>query len=266
MRAAWLADAVCPGIVHSQVRYKELLRQILQSDVRWLDLGCGHNVIRPWALDPGEDELSLTHLPLLSIGIDSDVAALHANKCTPHRVAASMDALPFPENSFELVTANMVLEHSNDPVALMSEVWRVLSPGGTFVFHTPNKYFPASMIAALLPGDVKSHLVERLTNRRSKDVYPTYYRINTQRQIRRCSQAVGFDVEHLEMLESLSFNRYYALFLFNLLVARLLRWKALRNLQADFLVTLRKPVVATVTQPVTLQSNDRAARAVQSVA
>jgi ubiquinone/menaquinone biosynthesis C-methylase UbiE len=244
MEAPELASAVCPGIVHAQVRYKDLLRQLLQPGVRWLDLGCGHETIRSWALLPGEDELSFTHAPALSVGIDRDGDALRSNRCVPHRVAGDIQALPFADNSFEVVTANMVLEHAENPGALLAEVWRVLRPKGVFVFHTPNKYYPASVLASLIPREIKSRVVALVTRRKEGDVYPTFYRANTPSAISRGSEAVGFRIKHSEMLETLTFTPHRALFVLYLALARLLRWKAFRGLQADFLVMLCKPDVA----------------------
>jgi SAM-dependent methyltransferase len=243
MKARQLASAVCPGIIHAQVRYKDLLRQLLQPETHWLDLGCGHEVIRPWALLPGEEELSFTRVPALSVGVDRDVRALRGNRCIPHRVAGDILALPFAENSFELVTANMVLEHAEKPAAVLSEVWRVLRPEGTFVFHTPNRYHPGSVIASLLPDKIKSRLVTLISDRREKDVYPTFYRINTQSAIRHYSEAAGFRIQSLDMVETLGFNRHRVIFLSCLALARLLRWKALGRFRPDILVMLRKPAV-----------------------
>jgi len=49
--------------------------------------------------------------------------------------------LPFPTESFDVVTMFDVLEHiSGIEEFLSTEVWRVLKKGGTFLFQTPNKY------------------------------------------------------------------------------------------------------------------------------
>jgi SAM-dependent methyltransferase len=42
----------------------------------------------------------------------------------------SMDAMPFPPNSFDAVYSVSVLEHMVDPVAAIAEMQRVLKPGG----------------------------------------------------------------------------------------------------------------------------------------
>jgi 2-polyprenyl-3-methyl-5-hydroxy-6-metoxy-1,4-benzoquinol methylase len=44
----------------------------------------------------------------------------------------------FPDNSFDAVTMNHVIEHVSDPVALLAEVKRILKPDGRLVSITPN--------------------------------------------------------------------------------------------------------------------------------
>jgi ubiquinone/menaquinone biosynthesis C-methylase UbiE len=49
--------------------------------------------------------------------------------------------LPFRNGAFDLVTANMVVEHVDDCPAFLDDIFRVLAPGGRFIFHTPNYYY-----------------------------------------------------------------------------------------------------------------------------
>ena len=240
MDSARLAEDFCPGMVHPQVRYKALLGNVLQPGVRWLDLGCGHEVVRPWALRPGEEQAEFTDAPSFSVGVDRDLKALHKNVCTPLRVAADIQCLPFADASFDVVTANMVLEHSERPASLMSEVWRVLRPKGVFVFLTPNKYYPMSLLAAALPDSAKSRLVARVSKRQEHDVYPTFYRINTQSAISRHATRAGFRMKLAELMESLTFNRHRIIFLAYLALTWLLRRRPLKGLRPDFQVMLCK--------------------------
>jgi 2-polyprenyl-6-hydroxyphenyl methylase/3-demethylubiquinone-9 3-methyltransferase len=48
-------------------------------------------------------------------------------------------SLPFPDQTFDAVCAMDVLEHVENPKALITEARRLLKPGGLFFFHTFNR-------------------------------------------------------------------------------------------------------------------------------
>jgi SAM-dependent methyltransferase len=52
-------------------------------------------------------------------------------------IAASSTALPLPDGSADFVTALDVLEHVEDDQKAMSEIWRILKPGGVAVVTVP---------------------------------------------------------------------------------------------------------------------------------
>lgn len=92
---------------------------------RVLDLGCGmgHSYSR---LAPRE-----------TVGVDLAAHALVGQERETH--VADMRALPFADRSFASVLAVQSLEHVPDPERVLAEVARVLEPGGTAVFVTPNR-------------------------------------------------------------------------------------------------------------------------------
>ena len=55
-------------------------------------------------------------------------------------VACAAEALPFPDESFELVAAADVVEHVESPERFVCECSRVLRPGGLLFLATPNRY------------------------------------------------------------------------------------------------------------------------------
>lgn len=61
------------------------------------------------------------------------------------------DEFPFDDESFDVVTCFEVLEHlAIDPMAMMSEINRVLRPGGLLVLTTPNAIRTANAVNMLL--------------------------------------------------------------------------------------------------------------------
>lgn len=55
---------------------------------------------------------------------------------------AGVYKLPFPDASFDAVILSEVLEHLDDDVRALREVWRVLKPGGVVAITVPNANYP----------------------------------------------------------------------------------------------------------------------------
>lgn len=53
---------------------------------------------------------------------------------------ADITQLPFADNSFDLILCNHVLEHIVDDKKAMSELYRVMAPGGSGIFQVPLIY------------------------------------------------------------------------------------------------------------------------------
>ncbi len=52
-------------------------------------------------------------------------------------VKADICNLPFPDNTYDLILCNHVLEHIADDIKAMHELYRVLKPGGMGIFQIP---------------------------------------------------------------------------------------------------------------------------------
>jgi SAM-dependent methyltransferase len=55
-------------------------------------------------------------------------------------VCACADCLPFPDDRFDLVVAENLIEHTEVPAAALAEVNRVLHPSGAFMARTVNRF------------------------------------------------------------------------------------------------------------------------------
>ena len=110
-------------------------RQYLLADVkpgeRALDLGCG----------TGEFTLELDRAGAEVVGLEVAEAALRRARAThpglDFRIAPIDGPLPLEDCTFDLVWASEVIEHVADTARWLSEVRRVLAPGGRVLLTTP---------------------------------------------------------------------------------------------------------------------------------
>jgi SAM-dependent methyltransferase len=193
-----LARAIGLDLTHSQTRYGEELTRILRPGVRWLELGCGHQII-PDFLTPLETQRAWVERAKLFVGVDADPGLL-AHPLVRLRAKALGGDLPFRAGEFDVVTSNMVAEHLPDPKRVLEDVRRVLRPGGKFAFHTPNYLYYLIWIASWVPESLKKWLILKLERRPAADVFPAFYRINTERRVRELARETGFRVETLEVV------------------------------------------------------------------
>lgn len=230
---------ITPGLEYSQTTFEQRLQYHVPRASSWLDLGCGHRLLPEWR---AREESALLETAGFVVGVDSDVAAIRRHRSFEYRCAADIRALPFANGRFDLVTANMVVEHLDDPVAQFHEVARVLAPNGTFLFHTPNARSYVTIIARPFPHAARRVAARVLEGRESVDVYSTYYRANREADIRRIAALTGFRVEQLEYINSSpAFSMFPPLLLPELLFVRQLqRRRALIKYRPAIVALLKK--------------------------
>ncbi|TMQ13401.1 MAG: class I SAM-dependent methyltransferase [Deltaproteobacteria bacterium] len=162
---------------YSHDLYEHVLESGVRGDTEWLDLGCGHQILPLWR---AEQEKRLVERCRSVVGIDADRPSLSKHRSIKLRVAGNIGRLPWRDESFTLVTANMVVEHLDAPGAQFAEIARVLKPGGVFIMHTPNRRGYSTIAARLIPERIKKRLVYLLEQREAADVFRTFYRANTR--------------------------------------------------------------------------------------
>ena len=229
---------IARGLRSSQYAYYEKLRSALSKTSRWLDLGCGHQVFADWMT--GEQQQVIENSGTV-VGIDLDWPGLRQHAGIQKKIFGDLTHLPFRSSSFDVVSANMVMEHLPQPSGVLTEVRRILSPRGLFVFHTPNYYHWGTLIAVHLPERLKKLLIRFFEQRREEDVFPTYYRINTAAAVRRLAEQCGFHVVELTLVSSsATLVMFGPVVLLELLFIRLIQHSTFANLRSNLVVVLRK--------------------------
>lgn len=97
-----------------------------------LDVGTGCGILH--SLYP--------QLDIIGIDISSGMLKHHKGK----HLLASADNIPFDDNHFDSVVCRSTLHHLHDPKKALSEIRRVLKPGGRFVCWETNKSWIAEIV------------------------------------------------------------------------------------------------------------------------
>jgi ubiquinone/menaquinone biosynthesis C-methylase UbiE len=108
----------------------------LPREVRVLEVGCGRGIALP--------VLATVLRPTRLVGLDLEPALLErarvhaaATRTAVELVPGDVRAMPFPEESFDLVIDFGTCYHIARPDKALAEIERVLAPGGLFVHETP---------------------------------------------------------------------------------------------------------------------------------
>lgn len=239
-RLYWKAqDVIVPTLKYSQDLYEDVLKARVDRCTEWLDLGCGHHILPPWR---SQEEKDLIGRARRLVGIDYDLNSLTKHKTISLKVRANVALLPFRNSHFGLVTANMVVEHLDNPVVQFQEINRVLQPGGLFIFHTPNGFGYTTVLAKLIPNSLKKRLINLLEGRKEEDIFDTYYRANTRNKISEIAKITGFQVEEIRMIVTCAqFAMIPPLGLLELVWLRILMADLLRPLRPNIIAILKKP-------------------------
>jgi SAM-dependent methyltransferase len=97
---------------------------------RYLDLGCGQGTALRQNLAIRRDLQSVAiDIQDFSSQLPADIPFVLYDGCR----------LPLANRAFEIVTVNHVFEHINDPQTTLSELKRILKPGGRLFIETPNQ-------------------------------------------------------------------------------------------------------------------------------
>jgi ubiquinone/menaquinone biosynthesis C-methylase UbiE len=238
LRIYWAMEGlIVPGLEYSQLEYERLLLQWIPAGAQWLDLGCGRRLLPEWR---SESEMALRERSGMLVGIDLDMGSLFDNRTAHHKVFGPAQQLPFESGSFDVVTANMVTEHLEDPIGSFSEVRRVLSPNGIFIVHTPNAAAYPTSLTHRLPDAVKKGAARLLDGRRESDVFHTYYRANTVDDLTSVARTAGLSVAALNFVSSTAvFSIVPPLAFFELLYFRTLRSEGNKERRSNLLAVLK---------------------------
>ncbi|MFN3624223.1 MAG: class I SAM-dependent methyltransferase [Hyphomicrobium sp.] len=156
----------------------------------------------------GAGHTALAFAPLVKRVVASDITdemLAEAAKLAAARGLANVEtaraeagALPFADQSFDLVTCRLAAHHFPDPNAFVGESFRVLRPGGTFAL-VDNVSPDASMLPLATPAELLN--AARAFNTYEKTRDPSHARALPLSEWEGLMKKAGFSVASTELLD-----------------------------------------------------------------
>lgn len=157
-----------------------------------LDVGCGRG---EYADDPVLSRRDLRDLRgkcTAVVGIDLDPAAA-SNPCVDEFRVIRGERWPVDRESVDLCLMDNVLEHVSRPDEFFAECRRAVRPAGYVCIRTPNSLGYATIMTRLIPNSAHAAVLARVQHGRlSADVFPTLFRCNSPRRLRKALARHGF--------------------------------------------------------------------------
>jgi SAM-dependent methyltransferase len=176
------------------------------------------------------------------VGLDVCHEALKENEFLSYRVVGDAQRLPFKAGAFDFIVSQWLLEHLSSPQFFFKEACRCLRKGGSFAVVSNSLFCPLMLFNAIMPSKLRDGIKRKLLPKEvEEDTFPTFYRANTQRQLRRLVRSTELKEKFFIYASDLSFfifNRI--LFAFWLVVDRLTEKKFLGPLRMHFLGVYEK--------------------------
>ena len=137
------------------------------------------------------------------VGVDIDPIVLENPELDEAFVSDGV-TLPFGDCSFDIAVSDYVFEHVKSPAPFLKEIRRILKPGGSLFFRTPNRYHYVSLVGRFTPHWFHTLVANRVRGLPSDahEPYETYYRLNSAGQVRRLATEALFsrvELRHVEV-------------------------------------------------------------------
>ncbi len=171
--------------------FREKILAVIKPQDIILDLGAGSGYVK---------EMNFKNEAYEVTGIDLD-PGISKNPFLHQYVLGSVyDLSGFENGKFDVIICNSVVEHIENPEKFVSELSRVLKPGGYFLAKTPNRNNYMPLVARLTPLSFHKWYNKK-RGRPEEHTFPTCYRLNTPRTIKKYFSEEVFEKIRIETFE-----------------------------------------------------------------
>ncbi len=205
--------------------YEALVSKLVTPGCAWADVGCGRDTF------PSHPNLAreLSRRAGFMFGIDPD-DNIAENTFVTERFQGPIEEC-VTDRRFDLITLRMVAEHIVDPDRALAKLAELLKPDGSIVFYTPYKWSPMSIIATVVPFRLHNPLKQLIWRSESRDTFPTAYKLNTRRDLRRLGARRSLQEVYFSHLDDCRVTGHY----------RVLNWLEIKMCRLFNLVGLHYP-------------------------
>lgn len=191
--------------IDGTIAFYSRINALIQPDFTLLDVGCGRGRYVDDSVTYRQNLRIFKGKVKQVIGLDVDTAAATNPYIDKFSLIENDNWSSIEDNSIDLCICDTVLEHLENPDKFFSEAARVLkndkgnddggsgsrgvggdSGGGYLCVRTPNFWSYVALSSMLIPNKYHAKVTEKVqTGRKSEDVFPTLYRCNSIRKIRK---------------------------------------------------------------------------------
>ena len=162
------------------------INSIINKNHKVLDLGAGRGA---WfyedQCDFRKNLRNLKNKASHVIGADIDEAVL-SNPTNHENIIIKDGKIPLEDNTIDIIIADWVLEHVENPKEFYDEIDRILKEGGIFCARTPHKYKYVSLMASLIKNKHHSKILKIIQpSRKEIDTFPTVFKLNTIKSLKK---------------------------------------------------------------------------------
>jgi SAM-dependent methyltransferase len=180
--------------VDGTVLFYSRVQALLRPSDAVLDIGCGRGSLASDPLPWRRDLATLRGKAARVIGLDVDATAAGNPFVDEFLQVDAGSHWPLADASIDLAVSDFVIEHLEAPDRVFAELGRVLKPGGYFCARTSNRWSYVALAARLLPLRLHRRVLGMAQpQRQSADIFPTRYRCNTARALRRALHRHGIE-------------------------------------------------------------------------
>mgnify|MGYP001767028762 CR=1 FL=1 len=165
---------------------------LVQPGFTVVDFGCGRGAYQD---DPVRfrRELRILKGKCQSVlGLDVNPAA-GANPFLDEFRLLENDIWPVEDGSANLILCDYVLEHLSNPERFFEECLRVLKAEGYLCIRTANALSYFGLFSRAIPNRAHLRVLKKVKERvKDQDTFPTFYRMNSVKKLKRCLRRHGF--------------------------------------------------------------------------